>query len=258
LVTVGLTGAMVVPKPDVYKSSASFVVRPHELSGGDEIRAFDTLIRGVSINATYASIARSKLIRDRAKATLGPTFDATGLKISAEVVTGTNILSISVRGGDPQLVRDFAAAVATETVAYVDTVDDAYRLEPLDSPALPKRPLDNRKSLTIALGGVLGLLLGVWLALFVEYLCTPSPVAEVDEPPATRRYANAEDDNTVTQLRADRVRAASDADRRASVWHRSLFAQADEVERHGLIVPERDPVGDRYADRSTEPTATSQ
>jgi capsular polysaccharide biosynthesis protein len=182
LVTGSATAWRVMPAPDVYESKATFVVRPNETLAGDEIRAIDTLIRGGSINATYASIARSRLIRDRALERMGPDTTASGLRARAEVVAGTNILSITSRNEDPQLAHDFLEAVSNETVSYVQNVDDAYRLEPLDPPSLPSLPVDDRAALTIALGIVLGLALGVGLAMLIEYLRSPTPGQEGRAP----------------------------------------------------------------------------
>jgi capsular polysaccharide biosynthesis protein len=181
LVTGGATAKLVLPIPDEYQSKATFIVRPNGTEAGEEIRAIDTLIRGGSINATYASIARSRLIRDRAREHISAGSGVSGLRAKAEVVTGTNILSITVRSRDPQLAHAFLAAVSEETVAYVLEVDDAYRLEPLDPPSVPTQPVDARKGLTISLGVVLGLALGVGLSLLIEYLRSPYATRERDE-----------------------------------------------------------------------------
>jgi capsular polysaccharide biosynthesis protein len=170
LVTGSATAMVVMPRPAEYQSKATFIVRPQVVEAGDEIRAIDTLIRGGSINATYASIARSRLIRERAREDMAPGTPVQGLRAKAEVVTGTNILSITVTSRDPQLAHDFLAAVSVETVDYVAEVDAAYRLEPLDPPSLPSQPVDARKGLTISLGIILGLVLGVGLAMLIEYV----------------------------------------------------------------------------------------
>ena len=167
--TVG-TLAFVLPQPNVYEAASAFVVGPRSLNAEESVSAFDTLIRGEAINATYASIARSDLIRERAEARLDRSGSTSDLTVDAEVLTGTNVLSITVRGTDPKSVHDLAVAVGAETVAYVREVDQAYRLQTLDSPSLPRQPVGPNKTLTIAVGVSFGLLLSVSLSLAREYV----------------------------------------------------------------------------------------
>lgn len=181
LAITAVTLVMVLPQPPTYESTTTSVVRPRSLDSSDSLRAFDTLTRGVQINATYATIARSDLIRDRARARLGPSAPNGGMTVNAEVVTGTNVLSISARGRDADAVRDFAAAIGTEAVAYVDGLRESYRLEPLD-PATAARRVGPDKPLIIATGVILGALLGVGLALLREYLRSPAPSGPTAAP----------------------------------------------------------------------------
>lgn len=170
-VTVLATLALVSAMPPVYESTGTLVLRPR-LPGteSDAIDASDLLIRGVKIAETYATVAKSDLIRERAVAQLDPEIDPSGVKISAEVLTDTNVLSITASGSDAQAVQALSAAVMTATDDYVDSLEDAYLMVPLDAPTLPGSPVGPNRVLTIGIGGVLGLMLAVVLAMFAEYL----------------------------------------------------------------------------------------
>jgi capsular polysaccharide biosynthesis protein len=169
-VTTGATMFWVLPQPKVYESAGTFVVGPRAGNAEESVRAFDTLIRGEAINATYASIASSDLVRARAEERVDPSIETDDLDVSAEVLTGTNILEISVRGQDPEAVRELAVAVSEEAVSYVSVSDEGYKLSPLDAPKLTRSPVGPNKSLTIAMGVFFGGLLGLGLALVIEYL----------------------------------------------------------------------------------------
>jgi capsular polysaccharide biosynthesis protein len=165
---VGLTTILVVQQPWIYQSEGTFVVRPRTVEADEIVRAFDTLNRGIEINATYAAIAKSDLVKQRARESVGSS--TRGLNIGADIVPGTNMIRISVTGTDPDLVHDFASAISEETQRYVFELDDAFVLESLDEPAAPDRPVGPNKGLTIGVGVVFGLLLGAFMAVVLDYL----------------------------------------------------------------------------------------
>jgi capsular polysaccharide biosynthesis protein/GGDEF domain-containing protein len=167
--TIGATVWFVQRQPVIYESSATYVVKAGEFD------ALDTLIRGAQISATYASIARSEYIRQEARDAL-PGYEGVDISVSAEPVTGTNLIDISVRSEDPEAAQVFAEKISERTVAYVADLEEAYALEPLDSPSLPVQPVAPNEPLTIALGVIFGLVLAFGAALFLEYL-RPRPSA---------------------------------------------------------------------------------
>lgn len=169
-VTTLLTVLLVVQQPWVYGAAGTFVVRPRTVDSAEVVRAIDTLIRGVEINSTYATIARSDAIRERAKAQLGPDFDSSGLTVSSDVLAGTNVLEISVRGPEPETVATFAEAVGQQTVSYIGELEDAFELRPLDFPEVTETPVGPNKALTVVTGVLFGAMLGVAGAILADHL----------------------------------------------------------------------------------------
>jgi capsular polysaccharide biosynthesis protein len=191
-VTAGATCYFVLPQPDIYESAGTFVVGPRSVNAEESVGALDTLIRGEAINGTYASIARSNSIRKLAEENLDPEQLRGDLNVNAEVLTGTNILSISVLGTHPESVQALAEVVGTETVDYVSVLDEAYKLQPLDAPPLPASPVAPKRSLTIAMGVLFGLVLGMTLALLTDSAMAQLAQVRADGPPKkTREPASA-------------------------------------------------------------------
>ena len=181
-VVFGLTWILTGRQPPVYETSTTFVIRPRasENSVGEEfVRALDIVSRRVEINTTFAEVATSRLIKRQSIERLGlSSTEQQGLKVSARVVGGTNVMEINVEGPDPQITHDFANAIGAETVAYVGQLYDVFELEPLDEATLPRTPSRPNVSLNLAMGGVLGLALGACLVFLMQYLETATAERE--------------------------------------------------------------------------------
>ncbi|HEY3671124.1 MAG TPA: Wzz/FepE/Etk N-terminal domain-containing protein [Acidimicrobiia bacterium] len=170
LATVLMATVLVGTPTKQYESTASFVIQPQASEESDQVRALDALVQGGTVGETYASIARSKLIRSRAGESLSRVQRAEHMAVTAEVVTGTRIIRVTVRSTQPADARRFAGAVSHQTIIYVNGLADNYRLDPLDAPTLPTHPLPTKRIVTLALAGILGLMLGVALAFLADHL----------------------------------------------------------------------------------------
>jgi len=168
LITTALTIMWVSPKPSMYESSGTYVVKPRTDPSGDLFKGADSLNRGTQVNETYALIARSDAIQNDAEAQLPSIPPDTHPSVGAEAVTGTNAIKISASARDAKTAHALAVAAGTETIAKVDELQQPFVLESLDPPELPSRPVDSRKTLTIALGAVLGLIVGLALAALLD------------------------------------------------------------------------------------------
>jgi capsular polysaccharide biosynthesis protein len=168
VVTTVLTVLWVSPKPAVYESSGTYVLQPRGQQDEQTVRALDLLIRGAQINATYALIARSDAIKDTAVGRLDEVPKQAHLKVEAEAVTGTNALTITALSRDASTAHALAVAAGAATMEYVEGLHQPYQLVLLDPPELPKHPVNSKKSLTIVLGAILGLLAGLGLAAIID------------------------------------------------------------------------------------------
>jgi capsular polysaccharide biosynthesis protein/GGDEF domain-containing protein len=208
LVTTGASVWSVEQATPMYESTGTYVVHPAD---GDELTdtvdSFDILIRNAQILATYAKIASSDLIRDAAKLSL-PAVDTDGTQVATEPVTGTNLLEITVTGPDPGAAQALAEAIGTATIENIRD-GGMYELSPLDEPNLPRSPSSPRKVLTVAAGAVFGLMLGVGLALLVEYLRVPvAGATTATEPPGQGDSSgDAPADDPLTGLAGERTLA---------------------------------------------------
>jgi diguanylate cyclase (GGDEF)-like protein len=175
---ITLTAAIVFTfsRLPVYSSTATFVVRPNTAFG--DVKSFvsglEILSRRTEIATTYSQVASSRVIKEQATEELGLSREQKkDLSVVSQLLAGTNVIEITVEAHDPEVARDLASMVGLKTVAYLQDLYEAYDLKPLDEAALPSSPIAPNRKLSLALGAVLGLVLGGGLAFLSEYLQTP-------------------------------------------------------------------------------------
>ncbi|HEX6292687.1 MAG TPA: diguanylate cyclase [Herpetosiphonaceae bacterium] len=160
----------------LYESSATFVVKlsPAFRNDKDLAAAVDILSRRTEIGTTFTQVADSRLIKQLAASELGLTSAQRGdVSITSQLIPGTNVLKISTQAHDRVLARNMTNAVGVKTVAYVQDLYETYKLEPLDRANSPSTPISPNKPLNLALGGIMGLVLGAGFALLSAYLQAP-------------------------------------------------------------------------------------
>lgn len=176
LITLGVTAALTFSQPYRYQARSTFVLRPASFVRDDRslLSGLETLSRRTEIASTFALVADSRFLEQQAADQLGLTArQRKDLSASSRLIAGTNILEISAQGGDPALVADYANTLGANIVAYARDLYDVYELEPLDEAVKPNGPISPNRTLNLALGGIVGLVLGVGLSFLAEYLRAP-------------------------------------------------------------------------------------
>lgn len=171
LATLAITAYLTMRIQPLYESSATYIVRIS--SSSDEknsISALNTLVSSDDIPATYAKVANSRLIKRQAADQLGlSSSQRSNLTSNSQLVAGTNIIEVTAKGHDPVMVMDYANEVGNQMLNYAATLYGTYELIPLDEATQPRRPISPDFFTNLLLGAVLGLTLGIVMALMIEY-----------------------------------------------------------------------------------------
>lgn len=162
----------------IYSSSSRYIVSPNPIYlGGDVdynlIYSLDTLDKRTIIT-TYAEVLNSPRIYAETAATLGLTeSDLMDYTYSATVFPETNIIEFTVQGPDPELAALITASVGQRAVEYVEGLYQIYEMGLLDPASIPAAPISPQPLRDAGVALVVGLALGVGLALVRELLRAP-------------------------------------------------------------------------------------
>lgn len=121
---------------------------------------------------TYVDVIKTNdLIEDAIKnKNIDKPVDAINSNLKAEALTSTQIITISYRSTDKNEAKDVVDAVANQFVKKSNELISNANVKIVESVRLPEEPVSPNKKLNIAISGVLGLAIGIGLALLLEFL----------------------------------------------------------------------------------------
>jgi len=160
----------------VYRATSRFVISPSAAfvaEGNNVLNSLATLDKR-SIITTYAEILNSPRIHRE-------TFDLLQLNeadlltytYNAVVLPDTNIIEFSVEGTDPQTVALLVNGIGQHVVEYVKGLYMVYEMTLLDPSVVPVIPISPQPARDAGVALVVGLALGVMLALTRELIHAP-------------------------------------------------------------------------------------
>jgi diguanylate cyclase (GGDEF)-like protein len=160
----------------LYRATSRFVISPSAAfisEGNNVLNSLATLDKR-SIITTYAEILNSPRIHRE-------TFDLLQLNqadlqnytFNAVVLPDTNIIEFSVVGPDPQTVTLLVNAIGQHVVEYVQGLYMVYEMTLLDPSVVPVKPISPQPARDAGVALVVGLAIGVMLALTRELIQAP-------------------------------------------------------------------------------------
>ena len=200
LVAVAVAGLRLATP--VYESTSTIALSPTDADQG-------LVFFGISdaVVPVYADAATSGATREEAARRIGALAD-----IDVRTFTGTPIIKLSARDPNPELAQRSAQAV-TEVLlerAEEDIGISSLRLLQLDRPIVASEPVFPRRGLTVAVALLIGLALGIGLALLRENLTTkvdtPEELGRVSGAPV---YGEIPTEPAITSLNAPEVLGAN-------------------------------------------------
>ncbi|MGE5674977.1 MAG: YveK family protein [Mycobacterium leprae] len=182
-VTAGLVSLFVL-SPVYSATTTLWVVK--DTTGGQALQ-YNDLLMSQSLTKTYAQVAKSRTVVERAIKTLGLNLSVQDVQAALTVtpVQDTQILSFAVQQQDPALAAKLADGLAESFMAQISSFVKIENVKIVDRAQVPASPVSPRKTLNVAIAFVLGLMAAVGLAFLLEYLDTT-----IKTPEDVARYLN--------------------------------------------------------------------
>jgi tyrosine-protein kinase len=193
LVVVAVAALVTIRTTPEYQSRARLFVSTTDQSASEAFQGGNFAIQRVS---SYADLVNGQELASRVidKLDLKMTPPQLSGKMTATVVPDSVILEISVTDPDPALARQITQAAAQELAGFVSELETPpgkanapVKATIVDAANLPTSPVSPQPLRNIGLAIVLGLLLGIGLAVVRELLDTsvkgPEDIAELADAP---------------------------------------------------------------------------
>lgn len=164
IVGVGLALGVIVSSTPTYVSTVSFFVNTTQ-GGNSALLAGDQYAQ--QRVASYVILINQERLANLviADTKVHMTPAEVSAEIAASAQTNTVILNAQVTDTSPQRSLQLATSVAEQFVNMVKVIDPAVRLEIVAGPTLAPDPVSPRKTLDLSLGILVGLVLGIALAV---------------------------------------------------------------------------------------------
>lgn len=159
-----------VLEPEYQTFTTLMVGKPKQ--SGEENMQYQDVLMNQKLVSTYGELAKSKIVSNEVidKLNLDMSADTLRNKVSVSLVKNTEIIKIEVMDNDPE----FASMIANETaLVFMKNVTNIMKIENvqvIDKAEVPTYPIKPRPMLNMAIAGVLGIMVSVFLIFLLEYL----------------------------------------------------------------------------------------
>lgn len=171
---VGALGASFIAVPQ-YEAISRLIVSPSAdlVNRSDVVNTLSTLDKQ-SVVLTINEVMNSERILTETLASLKlQPADIVAYTYNASVVSSSSVLEVSVVGPDPKLASEMANTISSESIKFVSRLNQVYTVDFLDIATPPIEPVSPQPLLYSAIALLLGLIIGMALAILSEQIRLP-------------------------------------------------------------------------------------
>ena len=175
LTALNVTMIMDLYSTPIYEATTRMILLPNteSFAGKDFVSSLSSLDNS-SIVTTYADVFDSDFNIDAFINTIDLNDEEIDLYTQSTVVLpDSNVLEIYVTGPDPEIAAQWANGVARTGIDYMKDLYQVYDINILDAAVVPAEPISPQPVRDVSLAGVLGLLVGIILAILRDQLRIP-------------------------------------------------------------------------------------
>jgi capsular polysaccharide biosynthesis protein len=155
--------------PEYETSTTMMLGKPADYGSTDGITYQDIQVNQKLIG-TYAEIAKSKVVLNEVKESLGTSLSSTdiGKKINVSLVNGTEIIKVTVKDTSPERAVSIANTVSSVFMKNVSDIMQIDNVQVIDVAEEPMNPVSPNIKMNIAIAGVLGAMIALFIIFVIE------------------------------------------------------------------------------------------
>lgn len=169
-VVLGIIYSLVIVKP-TYKSDTSIYICKDIQSGAIPISYNDVLLNDRLVN-DYRELVKSRLIATEVIKEMNLkdiTYSQLSKKLNATSKADTRIIVISATDTNPEFTKNLADKVAEVFQKKAVEIMRVENVQIIDRAIIPETPVKPQKAINISLSFLIGLLLGLFTVLLMEF-----------------------------------------------------------------------------------------
>jgi len=159
--------------PSEYETYTTLMVgKSKEYSGMNQSIEYNDVLLNKQLVSTYGEIAKSRAVGQEVIDELGLDISHGQFseKLNVSLVNETEIIKLSVTHDDPKeaaVIANETAKIFMEQVKQIMNIDN---VQVIDRALVPENAVSPKPMLNIAIAGVLGIMLSVFIIFILEYL----------------------------------------------------------------------------------------
>lgn len=159
-----------IAKP-VYQAETTLIVKTEKTEGTNSL-SNDQVMVSQKLALTYGEIIKSRKVLDEVikNLDLKESNGSLASKISVSTVTDTQIIKVSVQDTNKSNVAKIANEIPKVFAKEAIRIADANGVEVIDKAQTPVNPVSPNKKMNILIAGVLGVMIGLFIIILIEFL----------------------------------------------------------------------------------------
>ena len=155
----------------VYETKTTLIVNTEKVNETNTITG-DQLNVTQKLTLTYGEIIKSRTVIDEViqALNLNMEYGEVSKMITVSPVKDTQIIAITVQDTNPQRAADIANTIPRVFTKEVKRITKANSVEVIDKAVVAENPIKPNKIMNIAIAGVLGVMIGLFIIFVLEYM----------------------------------------------------------------------------------------
>lgn len=155
----------------VYETKTTLIVNTEQVNETNTITG-DQLNVTQKLTLTYGEIIKSRTVIDEViqALNLNMEYGEVSKMITVSPVKDTQIIAITVQDTNPQRAADIANTIPRVFTKEVKRITKANSVEVIDKAVVAENPIKPNKVMNIAIAGVLGVMIGLFIIFVLEYM----------------------------------------------------------------------------------------